>query len=184
MAAPTVDPKSGGDMTSGKKQVERRREQRSRTASGTAVGEWIHALEIPLRESTLLVPSANIAEVINASGFTPVPLAPAWLLGAFAWRTLAVPVVSFEGLMGGTVVAATPGSKIVILYPLPGRRDWEFYAILTHAEPRPQTIDPAHAAAATAAELPDTPYIAAGLKLGGRLLVIPDLEALKKAFYP
>jgi hypothetical protein len=46
------------------------------------------------------------------------------------------------------------------------------------------TIDPAHAVAATGAELPDTPYIAAGLKLGGRLLVIPDLEALKQAFYP
>lgn len=146
--------------------------------------ERVHALEIPLRGSTLLMPSANIAEVINAGGFTSVPLAPAWLLGAFAWRTLAVPVVSFEGLMGGAVTAATPGSKIVILYPLPGRRDWEFYAILTHAEPRPQMIDPAHTVAATSAELPDTPYIAAGLKLDDRLLVIPDLEALKKAFYP
>ena len=164
------------------------------------VVERIHALEIPLRGSTLLVPSANIAEVINAGDFTPVPLAPAWLLGAFAWRTLAVPVVSFEGLMGEAVTAPTPGSsaiapgialpppslasKVVILYPLPGRRDWEFYAILTHAEPRPQMIDPAHTVAATSAELPDTPYIAAGLKLDGRLLVIPDLEALKKAFYP
>ena len=148
------------------------------------VVERVHALEIPLRGSTLLVPSANIAEVINAGGFTSVPLAPAWLLGAFAWRTLAVPVVSFEGLMGEAVTAPTPGSKVVILYPLPGRRDWEFYAVLTHAEPRPQMIDPAHTVAATSAELPDTPYIAAGLKLDGRLLVIPDLEALKKAFYP
>ncbi|MEK7697324.1 MAG: chemotaxis protein CheW [Pseudomonadota bacterium] len=146
--------------------------------------ERVHALEIPLRGATLLVPSANIAEVINAGDFTPVPLAPAWLLGAFAWRTLAVPVVSLEALMGGPVSAPSPASKVVILYPLPGRRDWEFFAILTHAEPRPQTIDPAHAVAATGAELPDTPYIAAGLKLGGRLLVIPDLEALKQAFYP
>lgn len=184
MVTPTVDPKDKAGLASGKKQVERRREQRSRTASGAAAGEWIHALEIPLRGSTLLMPSANIAEVINAGDFTPVPLAPAWLLGAFAWRTLAVPVVSFEGLMGGTVTAATPGSKMVIFYPLPGRRDWEFYAILTHAEPRPQTIDPEHAVAATSAELPDTPYVAAGLKLDGRLLVIPDLEALKKTFYP
>ncbi len=149
------------------------------------VVERVHALEIPLRGSTLLVPSANIAEVINAGDFTPVPLAPSWLLGAFAWRTLAVPVVSFEGMLGGAVTAPTSGSsKVVILYPLPGRRDWEFFAILTHAEPRPQTIDPAHAVAATSAELPDTPYIAAGLKLGDRLLVIPDLEVLKKAFYP
>jgi hypothetical protein len=33
-------------------------------------------------------------------------------------------------------------------------------------------------------ELPDSPYIAAGLKVDGRLMLIPDLEALKKAFYP
>ena len=45
-------------------------------------------------------------------------------------------------------------------------------------------MDSALALAATSAELPDTPYVAAGLKLGGRLLAIPDLEALKKAFYP
>ncbi len=146
--------------------------------------ERIHALELPLQGATLLVPSANVAEVVNVGDFTPVPLAPAWLLGVAPWRTLAVPVVSFEALMGGTVTAPTPGSKVVILYPLPGRRDWEFYGLLTHAEPRPQTVDGALALAATSAELPDTPYVAAGLKLGGRLLAIPDLEALKKAFYP
>lgn len=144
----------------------------------------IHALEIPLRGSTLLVPSANIAEVISVGALTPVPLAPAWLLGAFTWRTLAVPVISFEALMGANATAPSQAAKVVVLYPLSGRRDWEFYAVLTHAEPHPQTVDPARATPATSAELPDTPYIAAGLKLGGRLLVIPDLEALKKAFYP
>lgn len=146
--------------------------------------ERIHALELPLRGATLLVPSANVAEVVNVGDFTPVPLAPGWLLGVTPWRTLAVPVVSFEALMGGTVTPPTPSSKVVIFYPLPGRRDWEFYGLLTHAEPRPQTVDSALALAATSAELPDTPYVAAGLKLGGRLLAIPDLEALKKAFYP
>lgn len=150
----------------------------------TAAQDRIHALEVPLRDATLLLPSANIAEVVNVGEITPIPLAPAWMLGATPWRTLAVPVVSFEALIGGAAGAVAPGSKIVILYPLNGRRDWEFYGVLTHAEPRPQTVDSARAVAATNAELPDTPYVAAGLKLGGRLLAIPDLEALKKAFYP
>ncbi len=144
----------------------------------------VHALEIPLRGVNLLVPSATVAEVVNVSEIVPVPLSPAWLLGAVPWRTLSVPVVSFEALMGGAVSPPTPGSKVVILYPLNGRRDWEFYGVLSHAEPRPQTVDQARGIAATSAELPDTSYIAAGLKLGGRLLVIPDLDALKKTFYP
>ncbi len=146
--------------------------------------ERIHALEIPLRDATLLMPSATVAEVVNVGEIVPIPLSPAWLLGAVPWRTLSVPVVSFEALMGGAVSAPAPGSKVVILYPLNGRRDWEFYGVLTHSEPHPQTVDSARGIAATNAELPDTPCIAAGLKLGGRLLVIPDLEALKKAFYP
>lgn len=144
----------------------------------------IHALEIPLRGTNLLVPSATVAEVVNVGEIVPVPLSPAWLLGAVPWRTLSVPVVSFEVLMGGTASAPAPGSKVVILYPLNGRRDWEFYGVLSHSEPRPQTVDPARGIAATNAELPDTSCIAAGLKLGGRLLVIPDLDTLKKAFYP
>lgn len=144
----------------------------------------IHALEIPLHDATLLVPSANVAEVTHPGTLTAVPLAPAWLLGVMSWRTLAVPVVSFEALMGGAPAASTPGSKVVVFYPLTGRRDWEFYGVRTHAEPHPQTVDSARAVAATRAELPDTSYVAAGLKLGGRLLVIPDLDALKKAFYP
>ncbi len=144
----------------------------------------IHALEIPLRGATLLLPSANVAEVTNPGALAAVPLAPSWLLGVMSWRTLAVPVVSFEALMGGTVSPSAPGSKVVILYPLNGRRDWEFYGLRTHAEPHPQTVDSARTIAATRAELPDTPYVAAGLKLGGRLLVIPDLDTLKKAFYP
>jgi len=38
--------------------------------------------------------------------------------------------------------------------------------------------------AATAADLPDSPYVAAGLKVGDKLMLIPDFAALKKVFYP
>ena len=51
------------------------------------------------------------------------------------------------------------------------------------SEPRPQVLDGSQPVA-EGSELPDSPYIAAGLKVDGRLILIPDLEALKKAFYP
>jgi hypothetical protein len=50
-------------------------------------------------------------------------------------------------------------------------------------EPRPQVLDGSQPVA-EASELPDSPYIAAGLKVDGRVMLIPDLDALKKAFYP
>jgi len=38
--------------------------------------------------------------------------------------------------------------------------------------------------AAERSELPDSPYIAAGLKINDRVMLIPDPDALKKTFYP
>lgn len=143
----------------------------------------IHSLEIPLAETSLLVPSAAIAEVVTAGSLAPVPGSPHWLIGVLGWRLQAVPVVSFEALLGGAVRAPTPASKFVVFYPLPGRKPHEFFAMLTQSEPRPQSIDAASAIAAEPGELPDTPYLAAGLKSDGQLLAIPDFDALKALFY-
>lgn len=146
-------------------------------------GPRLHSLEVPLNGITLLVPSAAVAEVINLQNMAPVPFGQPWLNGAIGWRTLAVPVISFESLMGVAESAKPGAGKIVILYPLAGRKDWEFFALLATAEPRPQVLDGSQPVAA-GAELPDSPYIAAGLKVDGRLMFIPDFDALKKAFYP
>jgi chemotaxis signal transduction protein len=148
-----------------------------------AASARIHALEIPTRGASLLFPSAGIAEVVNVAELTPVPFGPPWLLGVTGWRSLAVPVVSFEALLGAAAGRPAPASKVVIFYPLGGRREWEFFGVLSSSEPHPQTIDSA-AVTVNASELPDSPLIAAGIKLGNRLQVIPDMAALKQVFYP
>jgi chemosensory pili system protein ChpC len=144
----------------------------------------LHTLEIPIGGMSLLLPSATIAEVVSYAPLIPVPHSPDWVLGAIGWRTLAVPVISFELLNGARASPVMPSSKIVILYPLAGRADWEFVAFLSVAEPRARAVENAGLAVADVADLPNTPYIAAGLKANNRLLAIPDLEALKQAFYP
>jgi chemosensory pili system protein ChpC len=146
--------------------------------------ERIHSLEIPLKGSTLLVPSAAIAEVVNPTELFRVPGAPEWMLGVMGWRSQPVPVVSFEGLIGQPIPITEEGSKIVIFYPLSGPRDWEFYGLLSLAEPRPQPVTSALIEAEDPARLPDTVFIAAGVKIKGRLLFIPDFDALGRAFYP
>lgn len=144
----------------------------------------IHTLEIPIGGLSLLLPSATIAEVVSAPEMSRVPLAQPWLVGAIGWRTLAVPVVSFGALLGGAPVAHAVAAKVVILYPFPGRADWEFVGLLTAAEPRPRSIDGGEVVAIEASDLPDSPYIASGLKHRGTVLAIPDLDALQRTFYP
>lgn len=146
-------------------------------------GPRLHSLEVPLDGITLLVPSAAVAEVINPLSMAPVPFSQPWLNGAIGWRTLAVPVISFETLLGAQATTRPAAGKIVIFYPLGGRKDWEFFGMFATGEPRPQVLDGSQPVA-EGAELPDSPYIAAGLKLDGRLMLIPDFEQLKKAFYP
>jgi chemosensory pili system protein ChpC len=112
-----------------------------------------------------------------------VPFSQPWLNGAIGWRTLAVPVISFESLLGAAPKARPAAGKIVIFYPLGGRKDWEFFAMFATGEPRPQVLDGSQPVAEDS-ELPDSPYIAAGLKVDDKLMLIPDLDALKKVFYP
>ncbi len=146
-------------------------------------GVRLHSLEVPLAGTTLLIPSAAIAEVINPISVTAVPFSQPWLMGVIGWRTLAIPVISMEVLLGMAPPAPTANGKFLVFYPMNGRRDWEFYALLSVAEPRPQALDGSQPVV-TDSELPDSPYIAAGLKIANRPMLIPDFEELKKIFYP
>mgnify|MGYP001559726926 FL=1 len=146
--------------------------------------DQIHGLEIPISGLSLFLPSATIAEIVNVGTLTPVPFAPPWLIGAIGWRTVAVPIVSFEALLGGAVTAPRPQSKLVVLYPLRGRADWEFVGLLTASEPRPYMVQTATTVTPSTDDLPVTPYLATGIKLGDRLFGIPDLDRLRQAFYP
>jgi chemosensory pili system protein ChpC len=146
--------------------------------------DQVHALEIPLVGFSLLLPSASIAEIVSLAELARVPFGPNWLVGVTGWRTLAVPVVSFEGLIGQRVAPPAPSSKIAVIYPLKGRGDWEFYGILSAAEPRPRAVEGAGLVTAEPSELPESELVAAGFRVSNRLLAIPDLEALKKVFYP
>jgi len=145
--------------------------------------DQIHALALPTRAGTLLVPSATIAEVVNVPVLGTLPLSPPWVIGTVGWRSLAVPVVSFEAIMGGSPAAPMATSKAVVFYPLSGRSQWEFFAILSAGEPRPQSVD-GGAIALARGELPQSPYVAAGLKFNGQPMWIPNLDELKKTFYP
>lgn len=146
-------------------------------------GPRLHLLEVPLEGATLLVPSAAVAEVINPLMMTPIPFSQPWLKGVIGWRTLAVSVVSFEVLLGRLAPDQPVTGKIVIFYPPSGRKDSEFYGLLATAEPRPRVLDGSQPVAEQS-ELPDSPHIAAGLKVDGKMMWIPDMEALKKTFYP
>ncbi len=151
----------------------------------------VHALEVPTRVLPLLVPSACIAEVVTQSVLVPIPLSPAWVVGVMGWRSKPVPVISLEGLMGHGATAAGAAhtgarrrntNKVVVFYPLPGRKPWEFFGIVAAAEPQSRVID--SSALANTADVPNNPFIASALQLSHAVVGIPDMDALAAALYP
>lgn len=141
----------------------------------------VHALEVPTDNLPLLLPSACMAEVVALASLAKVPHAPPWLLGVLGWRLRPVPVVSYDILAGGSGYAPGARARVVVLYPLPGRKAWEFVGILAASEPQSHIID---SDAATAAVEDSFRYIAAALSLEGRTVGIPDFAALARILYP
>lgn len=147
--------------------------------------ERVQTLLLPLQQSALLVPTALVAEVVNYDDLQHLPRSAEWMLGLFNWRARPVPVVSFEALLGGAPASAARRSKVVVFYPLPGRKAWEFFAVLSAAEPQPRDFTELEAAdlQAGAVESAST-YLAMSVRLGAVTAGIPDFDALARLFYP
>ncbi len=91
-------------------------------------------------------------------------------------------LISVERLLGGSRRAAAGRSKLVVFYPPPGCRPWQFFALLSSGDPQPHLLDTVEAV--PAGELAGNSCIAAAVHLGTRALAIPDLEALGQLLYP
>jgi chemotaxis signal transduction protein len=146
-----------------------------------ATGNVVHALELPNSILPLLLPSACMAEVVPYTRLAHVPHAPPWVLGVLGWRLRPVPVISYEVLAGGEFYAPGPRARIVVLYPLPGRETWEFVGLFASSEPQSRAID-AEAASVTVQD--SFPAIATALRIGDRMLGVPDFSALVRLLYP
>jgi chemosensory pili system protein ChpC len=60
----------------------------------------IRGLMIQITNGRLLMPNANVSEVITLSTPDRVPNAPDWLLGRVSWRGWRLPLISFSLLAG------------------------------------------------------------------------------------
>lgn len=146
-----------------------------------AAGQSVHTLLIPTTSFSLLIPSANIAEVIIVSNLSPLPAGPDWCAGLAVWRNRAIPVISLEVLTGKSYVPPSPRSKYVVFFPLPGCHESQFFAIQSLSEPQPNSVTDTKG---IIVKTPDMPIAASALNMGSAIGIIPDLNWLKTTLYP
>lgn len=100
----------------------------------------IRGVTISVTGGRLLLPNANIAEIITFADPEPVPDAPPWLLGRLRWRGWRLPLISFARLAGFAENEGELGAKVAVLRALGSNPRLPYFTVLTQGFPRLTTV--------------------------------------------
>ncbi len=114
----------------------------------------IRGVTITVTGGRLLLPNANIAEIITFAEPEPVPGAPSWVLGRLRWRGWRLPLVSFSRLAGLATDEGELGAKVAVLRALGGNPRLPYFCLLTQGFPRLTTVSSDALITADEGELP------------------------------
>lgn len=100
----------------------------------------IRGLMIQITNGRLLLPNANVSEVITLSTPDRVQGAPDWLLGRVNWRGWRLPLISFSLMAGMALDERATGGRVCVMKALSGYPRMPFIALLAQGFPRLTTI--------------------------------------------
>jgi chemosensory pili system protein ChpC len=138
----------------------------------------IRGLLITVAGGRLLLPNANVSEIITAATPEPIPGARPWLLGRVRWRGWRVPLVSFSLLSGIAERDGALNAKVVVLKALGGQPRMPFVALLCLGFPRLTTISP-DVLVPTSEDGDGRPGVRMGVLVRDDPAWIPDLPAIE-----
>lgn len=137
----------------------------------------IRGVLIAIAGARLLLPNANIAEVLSFAPPSPIEGAPEWLLGRTRWRGWELPLIAFSRMAGIAAETGGLGSKVVVLKAMGGNARTPYFAILTQGFPRLVTVSTDRLLHEPDSELPQGVH--ARVWLNEDEAFIPDLEAVE-----
>jgi chemosensory pili system protein ChpC len=146
-----------------------------------AVVKEVRSVLIPLQERQILLPNAAVAEVM---GYQQPEYAgdelPEWFLGHLAWRGVMIPVVSFEGLLGDTVVAPGYRGRILILNALGEHERLSHIGLAVHAIPSLVRVSADNIVPVNPPKDDPQPLIKQHVELDMSPALIPDLDEIER----
>ncbi len=99
----------------------------------------VYSLMIPTVNSNILLPNANVAEVVpfnNVELFDEGAGKPNWYLGHLLWRGINVPLLSIDLIKGEADAKANKRSRVAIANTLNSNKDIPYLAIVVQGIPR------------------------------------------------
>jgi chemosensory pili system protein ChpC len=138
----------------------------------------IRGVMIAVGGGRLLLPNANVAEVISYSEPDHVDGAPEWLLGVARWRGWRLPVLNFSHLVGWPADAMQLGAKVAVLKALGGNPRLPYFAVVSTGFPR--LVSVARDRLLPVEDMREHPLgVQARVQLGEDIAVIPDLMTVE-----
>lgn len=138
----------------------------------------VRCLRLPLHNMTLLLPNTVVAEVIDYREIEQTSSMPEWLLGMISWRGRAVPLISFEKLLGEELAFHSEETRFVICNTLNSNANIPFIALQIEGLPHLSVVS------SDMLEMEDETRsersIQASLRLNEENVIVPNIDVLEK----
>jgi chemosensory pili system protein ChpC len=144
-----------------------------------ATREEIYAVLISLKDDTMLLPNAAVAEVVGQEGLKPSTGGPVWLVGHAAWNGRRVPVISFEALNGGSIPELGRRSRLIVTHTLTSDLDVGHVALLSQGYPHLITLNRNAMQKVAGRESDRTELVLSRIKIANHDTLLPDMEAIE-----
>lgn len=143
------------------------------------VAKEIRSVLISLHESSLLLPNASVAEVIDYRLPKAIPNAPDWLIGSVTWRQTSLPVVQVETLLGKTVEKPGVRQRIAVCHALNADARFPYIGVVSQGIPRLVRLREEHVEVVESVD--DTSPVYAYLNVEGESAFIPNLSYIESS---
>ncbi|MES9939785.1 MAG: chemotaxis protein CheW [Candidatus Thiodiazotropha sp. 6PLUC2] len=146
-----------------------------------AVVKEVRSVIIPLHERQLLLPNASVAEVMSYQQpeYAGDEL-PEWFLGHLAWRGVMIPVISYEGMLGETVVAPGYRGRILILNALGDHERLSHIGMAVHAIPSLVRVSADNVVPVNSDDEEPQPLIKQKVELDLSPAIVPDMDEIER----
>lgn len=139
----------------------------------------VSTLLIPVVGKTLLLPNVSVAEILEFNEPVPQSDVPTWYLGNIGWRTLQIPLISFESVNEQAFNNRASNAKIAILNGIVDNPRLPFWGIVTQGTPRQMRIT-AQEITRDESDVGGGPAEFMSVVVNGEAARIPDLDFIEK----
>ena len=141
--------------------------------------QTIKCVILTMHKENIILPDANVAEIVSVKNMRLAENKPAWFLGEIQWNGNFVPLLSFEAAGGETTIAVNLNTQVCVIHSSGsnGNDDVPFIALVMSGVPHTscffreliKTDDD---------NIDDHPMIAQRVRINGARLNILDIDAM------